>query len=314
MMKRTASFGTKTRLALAITMLAVLSACGGGGGDGPPAPALIDLTVANRDTVAHASATGLLAMDVPWALVLHPLLAKFGGVSGLRDRPMAVITDPPYACDYGGQFMLSMDDLNNNGAWDPGEVISVTYSDCNMTGSDILRGEAQMTLLGNTSTSLNVKVSMPQQLSDTSTESPPRHSLTLKGAINVDMLRPIGSRIVATASGPVTATIRTHEFSDTVTLQSGFVEERTLDTNPTAATLRGTFQSGDLGGGVLVNTDSPLTTLSAGQYPSAGTLRITGNKGVMLMKPQSAGVTVELDYNDDGMVESTSTPTWDWML
>jgi hypothetical protein len=313
-MKRTTHSWTLLAHAALIAMGAGLVACGGGGDSGPAPSTLADLTLANRDTVAHASATGLLAMDA-WALALAPILANSGGVAGLRDRPMAVITDPPYACPYGGQFILSANDLNNNAAWDIGEVVSVTYSDCRMTGSDILRGAAQITLLGSTSTSLNVKVSM-SQLSDVSTESPPRHSLTLNGAINVDILTSPSSRIVATASGPVTATIRTHEFSDTVTLQSGFVEERTQDlaTNGTAATLRGTLQSGGLGGGVLVNTDSPLTTLSADQYPSAGTLRITGNKGVMLMKAQSAGVTVELDYNDDGMVESTSAPTWDWLL
>jgi hypothetical protein len=304
-------------MAVLLALGAGLAACGGGGGDGGSiggGSAMVDLTVANRDTAAHASATSLLAMDA-WALALAPILANSGGLAGLRERPMAVITDPPYACPYGGYFTLSADDRDNNGTWSVNEVLSVAYDNCRMTASDVLRGAAQITLLGNSPTSLNLKVSM-SQLSDDSMESPPRHSVTLNGAINVNIVTSPSGSIVATASGPVTATIRTHEFSDTVTLQSGYVDDMSQDAvgNRTVATTRGTIQSGSLGGSVMVSTDSPLITLSTEQYPSAGTLRITGSKGVMQMKPQSAGVTVELDYNDDGMVESTSTPTWDWLL
>ena len=48
--------------ALAALLVAALAACGGGGSDAPPAPnTTLDISAANRDNVAHASAAGVLS-------------------------------------------------------------------------------------------------------------------------------------------------------------------------------------------------------------------------------------------------------------
>lgn len=329
-MKRTASFGTKTRLALAITMLAVLSACGGGGGDGPPAPALIDLTLANRDSVAHAAAGSLLALGVSTAV---PILGSSGAVARhpvpmtvdatwsaafgtTRERPLALVPTPPQACSFGGTTTVTLNDTNNNGTWDIGEAATVVFSQCQDTPSYVLDGTAVLTVTGGSTTSFTATMGMTQ-LAQQATNG--RHALTLNGnlVLACTQLGATSMRCTSTASGPVSASLQTHQFNDTVTLRSGFVEESTRDDamGHTLTTLHGTIDSVAAGGAVSVTTESAFGALDSDAYSHDGAVRVSGARGVMRITALSATqVRIELDGENDGNFESTLTDTWDWLL
>jgi hypothetical protein len=332
MMKRTASFGTKTRLALAITMLAVLSACGGGGGDGgAPAPTLIDLTAANRDTVAHAAAGSLMALGVSTAV---PVSGNAGGVArrefpmtvgatwavafgAARERPLAVIPTPPQSCAFGGTTTVSFNDANNNGTWDIGEAATVVFNHCKDTPSYEFDGTAVLTFTASSATSFSATMGMTQ-LAQQATNG--RHAMTLNGNLALACSTQPGAtwmRCTSTASGPVSAAIQTHLFNDTVTLHNGFVEDSTSDsaTGHTLTTLHGTIDSAAAGGAVSVTTESAFGALDSDEYPHDGAVRVAGNRGTMRVTALSAAqVRLDLDDNNDGAIESTRTDTWDWLL
>jgi len=140
------------------------------------------------------------------------------------------------------------------------------------------------------------------------------------------LYRPL--RELTTAQGPVVAVVKTHEFSDTVTLRAGFVEQSTYDSSvppPTGAstwgsatvTVNGTIESVQAGGLLDIATlpTAPLVTYSDDMYPSAGTVQVRGSTGslqIRAVSPTSAALA--LDANDDAVFESTSTVTWDWLL
>jgi len=330
-MKRTASFANKTRLVLAITTLAVLSACGGGGGDGgTQQPTLLDLTAANRDTVAHATAGSLLALGVSTAV---PVFGSGGGVArhqvpmtvgatwaaafgATRERPLAMIPTPPQNCAFGGTTTVTLNDANNNGAWDIGEAATVVFNRCQDTPNYVLDGTTVLTITGGAPTSFTATMGMTQ-LAQQATNG--RHAMTVNGnlALACTQLSATSMRCTSTASGSVSAAIHTHQFDDTVTLHNGFVEESTYDdtTSHTLTTLRGTIDSAAAGGAVAVTTESEFGSLDSDEYPHDGSVRVTGNRGVMRVTAMSAAqVKVDLDAEGDGIFESSKIDTWDWLL
>jgi hypothetical protein len=124
-------------------------------------------------------------------------------------------------------------------------------------------------------------------------------------------------RCTSTASTPVRTALRTHLFTDTVTLRQGFVEDATYDrgTGHTMSTVRGTIDSTAAGGAFSVSTDATIGRLDADPYPHEGQIRVAGDRGTMLIAPQSAAqVRIDLDSNDDGTFESSEIEDWDWLL
>lgn len=330
-MKRTTRLRRKTRFVLAMTVLAVLTACGGGGGGGDQGPVLIDLTAANRDTVAHATAGSLLALGASTAV---PILGGTGGVArhplpitlgaawaaaarSARERPLALIPTPPQNCAIAGTTTVTYDDSNNNGiVLEIGEPATVVFNRCQDTANYVLDGAAVLTITGGTANSFTATMGMAQ-LAQQATNG--RHAMTVNGnlALACTQLSATSMRCTSTASGPVSAAIHTHQFDDTVTLQDGFVEDSTSDdtTSHTLTTLRGTIDSVAAGGAVSVTTDTTIASLDADAYPHEGSVRVSGNRGVMRIAALSATqVKLDLDAENDGSFESTKTDTWDWLL
>lgn len=57
---------------------------------------------------------------------------------------------------------------------------------------------------------------------------------------------------------------------------------------------------------------APITRYHADEYPSAGTLRVTGGSGVLVLTSSSASsVVLDLDWNDDGLYETSEAKAWD---
>lgn len=317
-MKRATRFGARARLGLVAVALAAFAACGGGGGGG--GPDLIDLTVGNRDTVSHAAAASLVVLGASNSI---PVLGGPGGVAVVRnvarvvrERPLGVISLPPEPCAVSGRVVLALDDLNNNGQLDLGEPVTIVYEACQDNAFDILNGTAVMTITGGTTTSFSATMTM-SQLSQEATNG--RHSMTLDGSLDLNcaLLSSTSMRCTSTASTPVRTTLRTHLFTDTVTLQRGFVEDATYDdgTGHTMSSVRGTIDSSAAGGAFSVSTDATIGRLYADPYPHEGQIRVAGDRGTMVIAPQSATqVRIDLDSNDDGAFESSEVEDWDWLL
>ena len=318
-MKRATSFGPKVRLGVVATALAALAACGGGGGGGG-GPDLIDLTSANRDSVSHAAGVSLVALGASNSI---PVLGGPGGVAVLRnmaraarERPMALISLPPQSCAVSGRTLLTLDDRNGNGQLDLSEPVTIVFEACQDDAHNVLNGTAVLTITGGSQTSFSATMTM-SQFSQQATNG--RHGMTLDGTLDLScaQLSSMSMRCTSSAITPVRTALRTHLFSDTVTLEQGFVEDATYDdgTGHTMSTVRGTITSSAAGGAFAVSTDTSIGRLYADAYPHEGRIRVSGNRGTMVITPQSAAqVKVELDPTDDGVFESSEVEDWDWLL
>lgn len=316
-MNRTAGIGRRTRNALAITMLAVLAACGGGGGGGGGSPALIDLTAANRDSVAHAAATSVLPMSLSYSMPMlggaGPVGLLLGATAGAnREVPKAVVTGT-VSCSVSGTATVTLNDLNGSGDWDVvGESATVVFNQCQQDPYYVLNGTAVLTAIAVDSLTFDMT-----QLSQNAVNG--QHGMTVDGSLNLvcAMLSETSARCTSTARVPMRAAVKTHQFEDTVVLEEGFLEEEIADltTGHLTTSPRGTVTSTAAGGSFAVSTDAPIARLGSDPYAHEGRLRISGSRGTMLISPQSATqVKIELDVEDDGTFESSEIEDWDWLL
>ncbi len=346
-MKNARIVWTKVRIAVCVALGASLAACGGGGGDGGGGGGgpvgSVALTAANRDMAAHVSATSLLALSAstsipftssrempqsvgasatrPYQRVLGTLAQGWlQGLGSGREGALAIMANPPAACALAGTLALTVDDRDNNGRMSVGDVMTFAFDHCQDTTSTVLNGivSANVTRVGATTLpSFGVAMRMTQ-LSNEATNG--RHGMTLDGTVNLDYTQHTATtdQLVLSASGPVTVAIHTHlPFNDTVSLQSGYVEDSSYDATlgRTVSTMHGAIQSMALGGVVLVSTEASIVSHDSEFYPSAGSVRVAGSQGVMRLTALSASqVRVELDAAGDGTFESTVTDDWDWLF
>jgi hypothetical protein len=327
-----------------------LGACGGGGGGGEtqPAPTAIDITATNRDSVAHASAATVLSSSptaaIPLSsasatpnsalggrlttLLLQPLRNR-GSVDSGREQPLAIVGPVVEPCAFGGSLSLTVDDRDNNGALSVGDVLTFVFSQCHDTASDFVNGTTTgtYTQIGTgPAPTIGARLTMTEFTAVTA-----NHTLTLNRAMLLSYSKPSTSVEITrlTADGPVTVAFSTHlPYADTVTLQGGYMQEDTYDASVaappggtvagrTTTTLQGRLHSIQAGGVVDVATPpaAPLVMYSADAYPSSGAVQVTGPGSKLLMTAVSAtSVRLDLDADNNGSFESTSTVSWDWLL
>jgi hypothetical protein len=336
------------RIAIAIALASGLAGCGGGGGDDGTVEqtSLVTISAANQDTVAHAGAAALGLIGVtdvmplsatpgrahalaasrqatsttPWAWVsTHVTAVMVHGLTGTAPaagirRPLMVYPPEVQSCMVSGSMSLTWDDRNNNSSIDVGDAIAMDFNDCADDALGTANGHAVATLTasaGNTSMSLRLAMT---GLSMTS----PRHTLTAGGAMLVDVTADADGNTMAmrmTTDGPLTVVAHTHVFDDTVTLQSGFVQNASFDASGSSrVTVSGRIESTAMGGAVDVSTLDELVNLSTEAYPSAGAIRMSGKAGKLTLTATGASVRIDLDDDDDGAAEATETQTWDWLL
>ncbi len=338
-MHRTALPWSKTRIAVMVALSAALSGCGGGDGDAPPLLALLDITAANRDDVAHVTVAGLMSLPTtggtfgmlplaagralagvwsvgPVAVLLQSVGAR-GATPGDGRSDALAVSSSDYPCDFGGTVSDSFDDRDGNDTISAGDVETIAYRDCMISATETMNGTARLAVMqiGNASASFQLDL---VQYSD----STARHSLTVNGSVLLDLAIPTSTMVETTMTtrGPVVVSVSSHvPFSDTVTLQNGFVMKETYDaqTGQAASTFTGRLESVAVGGMIDVSTmaGTPITMVVADDYPSAGTLRIKGGTGTLLLNVLSRdAVRLDLDANDDGAIESSTAQSWDWLL
>jgi hypothetical protein len=360
---------TKNRIAWSAVQWGVMAAlagtlagCGGGGGDAPPPPPTLVLALANRDTVSHATAAGIMSFastsSIPLAasssvadrkslqaagfltpsattsrwvgLMLQSARASAASSTTGRAHPLAVIGPviDSSSCPFGGTTSTTLDDRDNSASLSVGDFATVVFNSCVVALGETLSGTATLAITGGSATSLTAGLTFTA-FSDVTAQ----HSLTLNGSLLFSVSTPSSTvaNFRTTANGPVVANVTTHlPFSDTVTLQSGFVTDENYDSSvppPTGATgttpgrtittVQGRMASAAAGGTFDVSTlpGASLTKYSAEDYPRSGAIRVKGNTGTLTLTALSASsVRLDLDTNDDGTPESSVTQSWDWLL
>ena len=250
------------RLAVLSMLAASLVACGGGGDDGPaPSPDLLDVTVANSDTLSHAAAAALFAVgsassaipadaganpaaqaaslstaqrgslgvSVAWLpqRVINALMQMgrndWPSAAGPTKQALAVTTFPPEPCAISGSVTMSIDDIDNNGELSLGDLLTIAFSDCQDIASVVLNGSAtvSVTRIGATVLPSFGARMTLVQLSRQATDG--SHGLTVSGQLNLDyeQLSDTSERARLTADGAVNIAAHTH---------AGYVDTVTLQT------------------------------------------------------------------------------------
>lgn len=332
---------------MVIFAAAALAGCGGGGGGIGP----IEIAASNRDAVAHAAAAAVYTMSpaaglpiagsaqdagMLWrrptakalsARILSAAQAPTAARSGTR-RALAVIGPVVESCSFGGTVSVTYDDRDSNSAPSAGDVMTLVFSNCGEWPDETYNGTAvaTYTLVSQFPLpSVSARVAMTQ-LSMTAAQ----HALRLDGTALVDFRDqgPSGQLTRITAEGAVVAAVTTHQFSDTVTMRHGFWVESIYDpfaapppggvvTGRNVSTLQGAIESTAAGGVLNVFTvaGAPIVDYDADPYPRSGAIRVTSGKGTLLLTALSpAQVRLELDADDNGTPESTTTVDWDWLI
>jgi hypothetical protein len=323
--------------ASALALAAVLSACGGGGGDGDDAgpPGTIDLSLANRDTAAHAAAAAALGLGGTDQLLNTASASTLvqrevaQALRGLRERPLGLIGPIDEPCLVSGISRMTIDDTNNNGYADLNELVTIQFIQCKDSADETVDGGIGVTLTQMSSESsfggnitldaLTVVLASANQQHSTRLDGPMRMTYTESS--------PTVASFRLTASAPVTVTVSTPVFNDAVTLSAGFMQEAEIDvaalppsgatTTPGRTTTRssGRIASQAAGGEVTVVTTQPLVQYLVDPFPRSGRVDISGRTGSVGIQTLSTDeVQIDLDSNGDGAVDATTLQRWDWLI
>lgn len=311
----------RRRIVIGMALTVGLVGCGGGGGDSTEPPsqtALVAITAANQDTVSHAAATALGMIGVTTAM---PLSAAPGvsrrldasGAGAPANRPLSVYGPEVQACAVSGSMSLLLDDRNGNGAVDVGDILAMDFNACANDASGTANGHMEATITAMSEWSMGLRVAMTAMKTTYA-----NHELTADGTMAVDITADAAGNTATmrlTTEGALTVAARTHGFDDTVTLQSGFVQNASFGIDGASfLTAQGRIASTAMGGAVDVSTLDALVTTSPGASPSAGAIRLTGKVGKLTLTAAGEAARMDLDDDDDNETEATRTSTWDWLL
>jgi len=314
--------------AVTAAILVTLGACGGGGGgggdDAPPGPT-IDISTANRDSVVHAAVAGVwgltlgvtapLASGTPgYARSVASWLQMQGqraaGAAARREQPSAVKAPVVQPCAFGGSISVTWDDADNNNELTVGDVLTSVADNCQLVAGETTHGTMVITSLSDTVG----RMAMTPMSFETA-----RHAITLNGSVRLEDVS--ADTMQTTTEGLVTVAVRLKHlapvFTDTVTLQEGFVARETIANGEIVSTFDGLVGSAAAGG--LVRLTAPMSTpirqVQTHDYPYTGTLQLKGRNSSLQMTVLSADqVQLALDADGNGSFESSTTVTWDWLL
>jgi hypothetical protein len=255
----------------ALSMCAAgLVACGGDGGDAPPQSTdLLDLTAANSDTAAHASAAALFAfgsassaipadagsgaaaqaasptlrqgrpgMSGSWlpqrvlTTLVQLVRADRQSAAGRQARALGITASPPEDCAISGSMTTTVDDRDNNNELSLNDLVTIVFNSCKDSPEEVLNGSAAVavTRIGAAVLpSFGASMSV-MQLSQEATNG--SHGLSISGKLKLDyeQTSSTSERTRLTADGAVMIEAHTHQpYSDTVTLQTGFEQLSNYD-------------------------------------------------------------------------------------
>ena len=323
----------------AASALTLLTACGGGSapdrGD-PPGPAGLSITTSNKDAVTRSTVSGGLAVsNIQTAtnaagngqqptsvasrahslstLMQRALAASVKSRMSIQSataRPAALADTQ--ACGVSGSLTTTFDDRDGSLLLSAGDVLSVQFNDCRDSATSLYNGKAVITLTTVPSASQITASADFQNVSSVQGASTSAINGTLVvSETDSDTDSTTSLTVGATA---LTITLASPGYSDVVTLSAGtrISVDQQFAAARTAQTYDGTLQAQSIpGGAVTLTTLAPIVQLDADAYPSSGVLKIHGAHGTLLLTVLSATTLQEqLDADDDGTYESTTTVAW----
>jgi hypothetical protein len=346
-----------TRLGLARTVgLAALAAtivAAGCGGDGsstpplqeqPPPPTFVRITSQNQDAVARVTAgifynlSGVAAVPTAApppaqtmgvdAVVIHALSKVIGPSKQSSDlaRRLSVISQTEL-CLISGSMTLTLDDRDNNAQPSPGDVMSLSFVNCQDDVSTLINGTLVMNI-----GAISVTPALSsftgtfafQQL----TVIDAGFTSSVNGTMNVvysETTDAAGSttthmETAVASSGGLVAQGSTPQFSDTFSYDAGFgsvetafMPASTADMGWSTIVLNGTVNVASLGGRItlLMDAAAPVHEFSDADYPDSGQVTVVGEASRLRLTVMDAvRVRMELDANNDAAYEETKEVTW----
>ena len=328
---------TLSILAIA-SSLALLSACGGsdGGESHTVGPTGLDITAANKDAITRSTITGGLAVSniqtatnaagtgqqpTSVATRAHSLaaLAQRALAAGVTSR-MAVASASVHpaaladteACAVSGSLTTTFDDRDGNGLLSAGDVLSVQFNQCRDSATSLYNGKAVITL---TTTPNASQITASADFQNVSSVQGGLTSAIDGTLVVAETDSDTDSTTSLTVGDTALAiTVGSTNYNDVVTFSSGtrITVDQQFSAERTALSYDGVVQAQSVpGGAVTLTTVSPIVQLDADAYPSSGVLKAKGAHGTLLLTALSAASLQEqLDADDDGTYESTTTVAW----
>ena len=329
----------KIRYSELVSLGAVLlvAGCGGGGssgGDGgatiPTTP--VEITTTNAQTVAKgamgpaqdmaksggnyagaidgvAVATGVVSQPSGLSHSLLDLsLSKFAQARDMQLAPAAgpvgVIAGSPMTspCAVSGTETINAQDVNNNAKLDAGDVLTMSFSNCN-DGYSTENGSMTFAV-----SSLSAAGTMPLTTVFTLTFNQYSNKVNATGAtetVNGDInfsTSNNGTDTTGTMSGTSISMTSSVDGAFRMTNYNfSFTEANTpTTTTPYSFSATATTASTFAGGSITIATPTAFTGVGSGN-PTAGVMVITGaNGGTLTLTARSDGTHVGLAFDDDG--------------
>lgn len=245
-------------------------------------------------------------------------------IEGMK-RAQAVIGPFSEACTYGGSASVTLDDANNNGELDAGDTLTMRYTACTELPDVVMSGEMRMQVAS--------FVTLPRTrvagvLALTALRvSTAEGSATMDGSFGFDYADVDANteRMTITAQSAVTTQLTAGAVTDTVTLAPGYQETDLTElsvlapngryASRTTVTFSGSIGSNKLGGQMQVSSSTPVVMYDYDDFPSSGVVLVQGRVGTLRMTVLSATqVRLELDADDNGVYETSSTVNWTWLV
>lgn len=316
--------GLWARSCLAAAVGLSLAACGGGGGDGgSPPPGTIDVTAANQDTLTRA---GMVALQ---AGVLGASLGVAGGgsptaIAAAAGRKRAAAVQPPEVenCTVSGTTTTVYDDRDNSGTATPGDAATITYTDCSEVAGEVTNGTITAVYTQIQLTAFPAVIGARITTNDLRSQTANR-SVAAQGGfdfqLTIQSLTADSLRV--SVPNALTLAITTPVYTDTVTLQAGYVLESAYDATAvppggtvpgrTSTTASGRVSSAVAAGTVLVNTLQPFVQYDVDPYPRSGQFEVVGKTGsLQAVVLSSSQVEIDLDADGNGVFETTKQVAW----
>jgi hypothetical protein len=322
----------------------LLVACGGGGGGGGNPGSSVStaaLTSSNQTVAAQDVASTTLSLFDSSELALGAVSTNESALykeafSHLDRLPIymrdavskatatGAVASQSYSCPYGGGFLASATDSDNNATISAGDIVSLTFNSC-ITSSGTLTGSLgfRFDTLSGTYGSVPYSVGLTMTFGNLGL-SATAYSASLLGSITV-----AGSK---TGENAFVQSISTTSLSASATYGGNITRSRSLTSFTASETrtadasytylsnysLAGTLTSSGFTGtqAVSFSTPTPVVRRGTDMYPYTGVLRISGasNSALRLTVISNSQVQEDLDANGDGTYEATTMVNWNTLL
>lgn len=317
----------KSKIAIAVSC-AVLTACGGGGGE-PPVVALsaANYLAATREAISPASflsesSSLILGVQVSGANTIFKFsraqLAKISGwFSSASPQVSGVTQTDVYPCENtDGSMSVTEDDVNANGAADPGDSVTIVATNCLYEGA-VLNGEMRMVI-----DSITGVVEVPPfavTAGFTLNNFEVRYgsaSERANGSFSLSANVPSYIQSAVSINAPSLAMSSTDGSTTRTRTLNGYVVSESLDAGTTTISVAGTVNTSVLQSNALTTTTVSPFTVYGDADPSVGQATINAALGgrIRVTALGTGEAFVELDANGDGTYETSISVPWSELI